>query len=287
MHPLRTRFAKDIVTEFLPPSSSKLPPSLKLWRAGRRAGLRAGLAVAAKAKVVILCSGMPSFPSKPALMEFLSRKGYWVFNPRYRGSWESGGEFLRLSPERDVRDIIEGLRKGFHDLHNGTRYKLTPKEIVLIGGSFGGPAALLTSLSNSRELESEVSVGKKRRASIKVIAVSPVVDWRSRSPEEPIETFYNAVKQEFGEAYRMSRRDWDKLKTGKFYNPAAHAEEIDGKKMLIFHAKDDNVVRFGSVKKFAKKTGARLVLRAKGGHLSTSILMKPNFWKIVRKFLSH
>lgn len=214
---------------------------------------------------------MPGFPGgKRPLMEFFARKGYWVFNPRWRGSWESGGKFLRLSPERDVRDVMEGIGKGFRDLRSGARQALPKATITLVGVSFGGAAALL--------LAPDPRV-------LKVIAVSPVVDWRSPSRAEPIETLYGAVKREFGEGYRMARKDWDKLKTGKFYNPAAHAKEIDGGKVFIFHAKDDCVVRWGPVAKFARATGARLVLRAKGGHFSMNEIMKPSCYKIVRKFL--
>ena len=68
----RTRFKHQIVAEFLPPTRPRK-----------------------KQKVIILCDGMPSMPRKQALMEFLAAKGYWVFYPRYRGSWESGGQFLR------------------------------------------------------------------------------------------------------------------------------------------------------------------------------------------------
>jgi hypothetical protein len=72
---------RDIVTEFLPPA-----------RTGKRQ------------RAIILCDGMPSIPRKQPLAEFLSAKGYWVFYPRYRGAWESGGEFLARSPHLDILD---------------------------------------------------------------------------------------------------------------------------------------------------------------------------------------
>jgi len=54
---------------------------------------------------------MPSIPSKQPLMEFLSRNGYWVIYPRYRGAWESAGQFLEKSPHEDILDIIADLPK--------------------------------------------------------------------------------------------------------------------------------------------------------------------------------
>jgi hypothetical protein len=52
----RTRFKRQIVTEFLPPA-------------------RAGT----KQKVILLCDGMPSIPRKQPLADFLAAKGYWAF----------------------------------------------------------------------------------------------------------------------------------------------------------------------------------------------------------------
>src|SRR5437868_3616320 len=123
MQMLRTRFARDIVTEFLPPA-----------RLGKRQ------------RVIILCDGMPSIPRKQPLAEFLSAKGYWVFYPRYRGAWESGGEFLACSPHEDILDVIEGLQNEFRELAFGRKFRVRAEEIFVIGGSFGGTAAILCSL---------------------------------------------------------------------------------------------------------------------------------------------
>ena len=119
----RTRFAKDIVAEFLPPA-----------RATK------------KQKVIILCDGMPSLPRKQPLAEFLARKGFWVVYPRYRGAWESDGDFLARSPHLDILDVIDELPNGLRDVAFGKRFALSPGQIFIIGGSFGGPAAILCSL---------------------------------------------------------------------------------------------------------------------------------------------
>jgi pimeloyl-ACP methyl ester carboxylesterase len=247
---LRTRFRKDIVSEFLPPTR----------RNPRK-----------PEKVIILCAGAPSVPSRRLLIEFFARKGYWVFFPRYRGTWESGSWFLRLSPERDIRDIIDQLPRGFEylTLRGKKRVKVKPDAIYLIAGSFGGPAGILASR------DSRVS---------KVVCVSPVVDWRAPSKTEPISFLEKFLRFAFGNGYRFRHRDFLKLKGGKFYNPMAHWREIDGKKLLIYHAKDDKSVRWNEVARFAKLTGAKLILRKRGGHLSTSLLMKPLEYRRLNKF---
>ena len=115
----RTRFKHDIVAEFLPPA-----------RVGRTQ------------RAIILCDGMPSIPRKQPLAEFLSSKGYWVFYPRYRGAWESGGEFLERSPHLDILDVIGGLSKEFRELAFGRRFRVVVEEVFVIGGSFGGAAGI-------------------------------------------------------------------------------------------------------------------------------------------------
>ncbi len=209
------------------------------------------------------------------MLEFYSKKGFWVFYPRYRGCWESDGEFLKLSPEQDVRDILDELPKGFKDLTWGKKFKVRPKQVFIVGGSFGGPAALLMS--------------RDPRVT-KVVAIAPVVNWNIlKDPKvEQAETsnpdYVDYVHQAFGQGYRLTKKNWNKLKTGKFYSPITHIGELDGRKILIYHAKDDPVVPWNGVSKFAKLTGAKLILKKRGGHLSSSLISQPSEWRRVQKF---
>lgn len=220
--------------------------------------------------VVILCSGVPGNPSRAALLDFFSRKGFWCFAPRYRGSWESGGKFLAMSPEKDIKDVIDGISNGFKDAYSGKKYKMKPLELHLFGSSFGGAAALLLS--------------KDPRVT-KVVALSPVVDWRVASKKEPMKPFENFLRAAFGEAYRFSHRDWAKLTKGNFYNPAIELKKIDGKKILIVHAKDDDVVSFAPVARFSKVTGAKMFALRRGGHGGVLFATKPGNWKKIKNFL--
>jgi len=249
----RTRFKNEIVAEFLPPARIRKTD-----------------------RVIILCDGMPSVPRKQPLSEFLSRKGFWVFYPRYRGAWESAGEFLQKSPHQDILDVIDELPKGVKESAFDQTFSLSPKEIFVIGGSFGGAAALLSSLDTRVK---------------RVIANCPVVDWSILSQSLKAETsnpsYAAYIREAFGLAYRLTDRNWAKLQTGTFYNPTHHAAEMDPAKIMMFHAKDDPYVPWRSVEGFARRTGGKLKLLASGGHLRTEFIVQKYWPQIERFFAAH
>jgi len=245
----RTRFKGQIVAEFLPPSKARK-----------------------KQQVILLCDGMPSIPRKQQLVEFLAGKGFWVVYPRYRGAWESGGEFLQQSPHEDIRDVLEELPDGIVESAFGRRFSVTPDEIFVIGGSFGGAAAILASLDPRVK---------------KVVANCPVIDWtildRSEKVETSNENYAAYIRSAFGNAYRLTDANWEKLRGGVFYNPWHHRREITAAKVMMFHAKDDPHVPYEGSVKFAEETGVSLKLVARGGHLRTEYVVH-KYWERIKKF---
>lgn len=247
----RTRFKRDIVAEFLPPSR-----------------------LTKRQKVIVLCDGMPSIPRKQSLVEFLSGRGFWVFYPRYRGAWESGGQFLQRSPHEDVLDVIDSLAKPVVEVTFGKRFHVSADQLFVIGGSFGGAAAILCSLDKRVK---------------KVIANCPVVDWsilpRSEKAETSNPSYSAYIREAFGNAYRLSDRDWKKLGSGTFYNPSHHINEIEPSKVMMFHAQDDPYVTYSSVMRFAERTGVRFKSFRRGGHLRTEYIVQ-KYWPEIRRFFS-
>ena len=245
----RTRFKKEIVAEFLPPARPRK-----------------------KQRVILLCDGMPSVPRKQPLAQFLSQEDYWVFYPRWRGAWESDGQFLEKAPQQDLSDIIDELPKGVRESAFGQRFKLSPDEVFVIGGSFGGTAAILASL------DPRVT---------KVVANCPVVDWSILPEEQRKETSnpsYPAyIRDAFGNGYRLSDKNWNKLRSGKFYNPVYHVKELTATKILMYHAKDDPYIPWQSVSDFAAAAGIRLRLLTSGGHLKTEDIVR-TYWNQVKRF---
>jgi pimeloyl-ACP methyl ester carboxylesterase len=250
----RTRFKGQIVAEFLPPSRPRKAQ-----------------------KLIILCDGMPSIPRKQSLSEFLAAKGFWVIYPRYRGAWESDGQFLEKSPHEDILDIVDDLSKDdlpreIEEIAFGCRFRLSPDQIFVIGGSFGGAAAILASLHPRVK---------------RVIANCPVVDWKILDPSEKVETsqenYAEYIREAFGNAYRLSDANWEKLRSGTFYNPWHQRTQITGAKVMMFHAKDDPHVPYERSRQFAKITGAALKTLQRGGHVSTDYIVR-RYWTQIKRF---
>lgn len=214
--------------------------------------------------------GLPTNPFKIKLLQTFSSLGYWIFVPRYRGTWESGGKFLQISPTEDIREVINGIVKGFLSSGQEKIIKIPDAEINLIANSFGGPCGFL--LSRDPRIK-------------KVVAVSPVVDWREDTGIEPMEELQEFANLWFGQAYRGNSKALVKLKRGKFYNPAESLSEIDGRKILVVHAKNDLILPYRSVVKFARKIGAEIKLHKHGGHFGSSDIIKPMALKLIQKFL--
>ena len=222
-------------------------------------------------RVIILARGMPGVPKANETMEFWSKKGFWVFFPRYRGTWESGGEFLRKSPHEDIFDVIDEIPKGFVDLWSGKKLKVNFQQLFILGGSFGGPAAILCSR------DPHVT---------KAVAFAPVIDWGAPSKDEPMDKLGAFLPLGFGNGYRFSKKNWNRLSRNEFYSPVKEVDTIDGSKLLLFHAKDDGSVPYSRTKKFAEKTGAKLITLRSGGHFGVSKSIEPKIYKYIKKFLS-
>jgi len=244
-HTLRTRFKNEILAEFLPPPKHTN-------------------------KVVILLDGLPSVPAKREALEYFSRLGYWAFHIRYRGTWESGGLFLRKSPDCDIKDAIDGMEKGFTEYWGGNAFKITNPQVYLVGTSFGGCAAIMGSTDPRVK---------------KAVALSPVVDWQVQSRIEPIQRLATFFAKAFGAVYRVERGDWNKLSGGKFFNPIANERKFDGRKLFIIHAKNDLVVPWKSTVGFAERVGAKLIFAPRGGHLRLLAAIKKPYARAVALFL--
>ncbi len=172
----------------------------------------------------------------------------------------------------DILDIVGDLPKEIEDIAFGRRFRLSPDQIFVIGGSFGRAAAILASL-NPRVT--------------RVIANCPIVDWKILDRSEKVETsnesYAEYIQEAFGNGYRLSDANWEKLRSGSFYNPWHKRTEIIASKVMMFHAKDDPHVPYEGSKQFAELTGVKLKTLKRGGHISTDYIIRRN-WTEIKKF---
>lgn len=240
----RTRFGTDIVAEFMPPER----PS---------------------SKVIIFTTGCPGYPGgKSEMMAYYARRGYWTIIPRFRGTWESDGSFLEYPPSDDVTIVMDSLHE-FVDLWSGAEHAILNPEVYLIGGSFGGPAALLA----SRDVRVK-----------KAAVISSVADWRVQEhTAEPLDLMSEYVPAAFGMAYRADASVWQKLARGGFYNPVEEKETLDGSKILFIHGRGDPIVHAGPAAELAKDIGARFVLLPTNDHMGAGSSALPRIAKHIEK----
>lgn len=233
---------KGVVAEFLPPQTKKARG------------------------VIIFCPGAPSMPGKYPLMEFCAKKGYWFFALRYRGTWESEGEFLKESPHLDVAQCMDGL-KSFRSAWSGEEFVIKNVPIYLIGNSFGGPAVLLNS--------------KDKRVT-KVVAICSVADWRAKS-DEGCDVFIKELQRGFPGAYRGKVSSLRNMFAGKLYNPLTMTDSIDGTKCILLHNTGDRICRVAPIKKLHAKIGGKLKLYKRKDH--SSPLLSPKGFERLLKIL--
>lgn len=244
----RTRFKRQILTEFAVPKDRK------------------------SRKVMIFCAGVPGSPDKDDVLEFWAKKGYWAFFPRYRGTWESHGRFMQHSLEYDVFAVIDGIRKRFEDYWTGKSYRVKAEHITVVGSSFGGPAAILSTLDERVD---------------KAVCISPVVDWVAEEKTEPLQDLYKFIRRAYGGVYRIDKKNWDRLATGTFYNPVSVIDRLDGEKIMIFHARDDKIVKYKPVERFSEQLPCKLVTFKEGGHLSSMLICEGKNYRRVVRFLNN
>jgi esterase/lipase len=249
-YPIRTRFAKEIVAEVMIPEKQT-------------------------GKVLIILGGMPSIPSKPETLEYFCKKGFLSIMPRYRGTWESEGVFLKNDPVQDIFDIVDEISStsfsGVYNSFTNTINKVRINKIYVLGGSFGGTGALLASRHT-----------KVR----KVVALAPVIDWTYDSSAEPFSFFERFVPYAFGDAYRYKKDALKKLYANKIYSPLKDTSLCVGKKILIIHSKSDHVVAIDPVYSFIRDTEAELFEVRGDEHFGPSDATRVKFAKRVLAFLN-
>lgn len=234
---------------------------------------------------IISCHGLPSHPYQhnPAKMENVLDAGYVMVFPNYIGTWASEGV---MSWENCVKTILETIKfiksgKGKKVSHS-ENIKWKVKDITLLGGSFGGSVALVAGAKSDVE---------------KIISVAGPTNYRDHSkiPEEsaePIEDLYYEVKEGWGNLWRVSKAEWDRLAKGECdLNPVDYKDVLKDKDTMLIHGKKDEVVAVKRAKQLHKELkkgkGNHKLMLLDEGHIGNHILGKKKVFSKVKEFLEN
>ncbi len=185
---------------------------------------------------IILLDGLPSNPlSKNQLIQKLAEYNYDVFFPRYEGTWESKGNFLKRAPSEAIIEFIETLRKG-ESIEN-KKYKA--KKVFLLGASFGGGVAF--------DIATKYVVDK-------ICAISPVISFKEVNG---IETLENYIRAAYSKDYRFNSKEWQKLIKDEVWNLEDN-EIRESSNVLIVTGKNDDQIKESDLTEFGKRNNVKV-----------------------------
>ncbi|MCC6290846.1 hypothetical protein IT398_02175 [Candidatus Nomurabacteria bacterium] len=211
---------------------------------------------------IILCDGLPSVPKQRQVMDLLQAKGYNVFFPRYRGTWESGGNFLAQSPALDILELVALIKSGsVTELYSNQKFSTNPR-LYLVGSSWGATVAL--SLADNPDVA-------------RVIAFSPIVDFVSHqqnSQGQNLQWLKQFIRRAFYQGYRFEDKDWERMLSGELFKPSL---KLKPETTTIVYDRSDEEISSTDIETYCQIGGATAVQVTGIGHLSFSKI-PPELW---------
>lgn len=205
--------------------------------------------------LIVLPHGGPAVRDAPGFdwwAQALASRGYAVLQPNYRGSLGFGAAFYQAGFGEFGRKMQTDLSDGVRDL--ARQGVIDPKRVCIVGGSYGGYAALAGA---------SLDRGVYRCA----VSVAGVSDLRSLITDSRRKGGRDALRywQRFIGAKDLQDPVLDKV------SPAANAAAVDIPVLLI-HGRDDTVVSIWQSRKMAD------ALRAAGKSVELVELKGEDHW---------
>jgi len=227
------------------------------------------------ADVVIILPGFPGRNDYNEIIEVFFERGYHVFVPRYRGSYQSSGTFLSKSPVDDLTMFTRNLRKGSaKSLWDMKKHNFKINKIILVASSFGGAVAS--------------GLVAKEPGFSHLILASPVWDFAKHNEngdEQDLEHLTSFVKRAYKNCYRLS---FDNLRNRamkfKDINPVNYIHGLIDFPVLVLHDPNDKVVAFRHTKEMLTNLNKATYIEHYLGHGLNEHLINA-FWKEIDKFI--
>ncbi len=227
-----------------------------------------------KADAMIILPDFPCRNSYNRIINLFYGKGYHVFVPRYRGSYQSSGKFLLKNIVDDIIFFVKNLEKGeVKSLSDMKKYNFRLNKKILMANGFGGAIAC--------------GAAAKYPIFSHLMLISPIWDFSSHNKdgdEEDLQKLSNYVKRAYRNCYRY---DFDsivkKITRIKEVNPSYYLPKLE-LPVLIMHDPNDKRVSFRNTKeKIFSIKRATLIEHYLGHDVSDSLMNA--FWKDIDKFI--
>lgn len=226
---------------------------------------------------VIFLPGFPSSNKYDVEMRFLFKKGYNVFFPRYKGTYQSKGLFLKSNIVRDIQKFLNEIKKGkAESLWDLNIKKFSTRKIILFGGSFSG--AIACGLSS---IDKNIS---------KIILSAPVWDFKKHNSdgnEQDLQKLVPFIKRAYSNLYRFRFNNLiNTLFQFKELSPSFYLEKLQNKQIpiLVLHDPRDKTVSIKHSLYMKNKLPKLKIIKHFLGH-PFGIKLIENKWKEINKFI--
>jgi len=227
------------------------------------------------ADAVVILPGFPSRNDHNDLIESFFEKGFHVFVPKYRGSYQSSGKFLLKNPVDDLIMFAENMDKGIaKSLWDNSKQHFKINKKILVGSSFGGAIAL--------------GLAAKSGKFSHLILASPIWDFRKHNEnwdEQNLQQVLEYVTRAYENCYRINFDDFLKrMKKFKELYPEFYLSKLQKMPVLVMHDPNDKIVAFKHTKNILPKFANATYIEHYLGHgLSDSLINA--YWKDIDKFI--
>ena len=219
---------------------------------------------------IILLSGFPSSNCMDEIIYFLHEKGFNVFVPRYKGTFQSKGEFLKTNPIIDLVEFITQLKKGrATSLWNMKNISFEIGQIFVFGGSFGGSIGCALA-ATSKDIS-------------KAVLATPVWDYEIHNKEfkeQDLNQLTKFVKRAFKNLYRYKFNSLPKeIKRFKEFSLPFYKKNLKTH-TLVFHDPNDSAVSVEHSRRVVKYIKNIKLIETNTGHGLTIKLLDKYYPKI-------
>ena len=221
---------------------------------------------------------LPDFPSRNKydnLISLFYGRGYHVFVPRYRGSYQSGGKFLSKNIIDELAGFIDALEKGeVKSLWDMKKKEFKINRKLLIGYDFSGAIAL--------------GLAAKTQKFSHIMLIAPIWDYsvyNSQNGEQDLNEISEFVKRAYKNCYRYTFKDIvKKLKKFQELRPEYYLPLLKKTPILVMHDPNDKAVPFKHTKEKLGEFDNSTYIEHYLGHEFADSLINAH-WQMIDKFI--